>query len=136
MSRPAPDGPEAWLARARSDLALARLALNAADVLPADACFHAQQCAEKALEALLVHLAVPFPPTHVLELLLDLADAEDSDLPVSVEDIVRLTQYAVETRYPGAWEPVDNDEARLAVAHAARILHWAEDQVSTDPPAT
>jgi HEPN domain-containing protein len=56
-------------------------------VLPADAGFHAQQCAWKALKALLVHLGIPFPRTQVPELLLDLADYEEADLPVSVGDV-------------------------------------------------
>ena len=46
---PTPDSPLAWLQRARSDLALGRAALNIADVLPEDACVHAQQCVEKSL---------------------------------------------------------------------------------------
>lgn len=45
----------AWLQRASSDLQLERAALNARGVLPEDAAFHAQQCAEKALKALLLH---------------------------------------------------------------------------------
>jgi hypothetical protein len=35
-----------WLQRARSDLALGEAALQTPGVLPEDACFHAQQCAE------------------------------------------------------------------------------------------
>jgi len=98
MSGSPPDAPQAWLERARSDLALARVALQTPGVLAADACFHAQQCAEKALKALLVHRGIAFPRTHVLEMLLDIAQASDVDLPVSIDDIVRLTQYASEIR--------------------------------------
>jgi len=36
------DVVQAWLRHARSDLELARLALQASGVLPEDACFHAQ----------------------------------------------------------------------------------------------
>jgi HEPN domain-containing protein len=70
--RPPPDSPQAWLRRARSDLALGQVASRVPEALPEDACFHAQQCAEKALKALLVHKKKPFPRTHVLEYLLDL----------------------------------------------------------------
>lgn len=129
MNNPPPDTPEAWLARARSDLALARLAMGAPGVLPEDACFHAQQCCEKALKALLVHLGVAFPRTHVLELLMDLLESQGVTLPNEVEDAIRLTQYAVETRYPGAWEPVDAGEAGDAVDQAAEVLSWIEDQL-------
>lgn len=99
------------------------------DVLAADACFHAQQCAEKALKALLVHQGIPFPRTHVLELLLDLVQTDGTDSPVSVDDLLRLTQYAVETRYPGAWESVEHEEAVEAVTHAAQLLQWVEAEV-------
>ena len=47
--RAPPESPQAWLQRARSDLALGRAALGTPDVFLEDACFHAQQCAEKAL---------------------------------------------------------------------------------------
>lgn len=59
--RSPPESPQAWLERARSDLALARAALRLPDVLLEDACFHTQQCAEKALKALLVQRDIPFP---------------------------------------------------------------------------
>ena len=66
----APDSPQAWLERARSDLALSQVALVTPGVLLADACFHAQQGTEKALKALLIDLNIAFPRTHVLETLL------------------------------------------------------------------
>ncbi|HVS20848.1 MAG TPA: HEPN domain-containing protein [Pyrinomonadaceae bacterium] len=83
--RPTPDSPEAWLLRARSDLALARAVLNLPDVLREDACFHAQQCAEKSLKALLVHLAIPYQRTHALETLIDLMKASGVDVPPEVD---------------------------------------------------
>lgn len=61
--RPPPEWPQAWLQRARSDLALGRVALETPDVLLEDACFHAQQCAEKALKALLIQRETAFPRT-------------------------------------------------------------------------
>jgi HEPN domain-containing protein len=60
---------QAWLQRARSDLQLGKVALNTPEVLLEDACFHAQQCAEKALKALLLQRQIPFPRTHAIEVL-------------------------------------------------------------------
>lgn len=62
---------QAWLRRARSDLELARIALEARSVLPEDACFHAQQCAEKALKAFLLQAGDDPPRTHAIDVLLD-----------------------------------------------------------------
>jgi HEPN domain-containing protein len=86
-----PDTADAWLARARSDLALARVALTAPDVLLEDACYHTQQCAEKALKALLLQRQIVFPYTHVLETLLDLLRQSGIDVPALVDEAVELT---------------------------------------------
>ena len=48
-NRPPSEDPQAWLQRARSDLAIAHVVLDTPDVLLEDVCFHTQQCAEKAL---------------------------------------------------------------------------------------
>ena len=121
-----PDSPGAWLERARSDLALARIALTAPDVLLEDACYHTQQCAEKALKALLVLHQIDFPRTHILEALLDLLKQVGIAVPALVDEAVELTQYAVQARCPGAWEPVTRTEAEFAVRVAAWVLEWAE----------
>lgn len=71
----------AWLQRARSDLQLGRAALRTRGVMPEDACFHAQQCDEKALKALLLHLEIAFSKTHSIEVLLDLLKAQGVGIP-------------------------------------------------------
>jgi HEPN domain-containing protein len=130
MSDPEPaEWVQSWLERARSDLNLGRTALRAKGVLPEDACYHAQQCAEKALKSLLTHQGIPFPRTHVIEVLLDLLRANQIDIPVNVDNAYELTQYAVQTRYPGDWEPVMKKEARQALERAALVLAWVESQV-------
>lgn len=124
--RPDPDTPAAWLERARSDLALSRAAVVMPGVVLEDSVFHAQQCAEKSLKALLIHRSITFPRTHALELLLDLLLA-DGIRPLMPENaVVALSQYAVETRYPGAWEPVTPVEAQQAIETAAGVLSWVE----------
>jgi len=130
MSEPLrPDSPQAWLVRARSDLALARAALNVPDVLLEDACFHTQQCAEKALKALLIRREIAFPYTHVVETLLDILAGAGVDVPPEVDEAVVLTQYAVQARYPGAWGPVTTSEAEFALRVAGRVLTWVEAQL-------
>ncbi len=53
-----------WVLRARNDLKAAEYLLTLADGCPFDAvCFHAQQCAEKYLKALLTSHAVAFERT-------------------------------------------------------------------------
>jgi len=123
------DVTQAWLRRARSDLLLGRAALRARGVLPEDACFHAQQCAEKSLKALLLHLGFDFPKTHAIEVLLDLLKTQGVDIPTGVDEAFALSEYAVQTRYPGEWEPVTKAEARRAIEQAGLVLAWVEKQL-------
>ena len=58
--RLAPDDPIEWLNRARSNLTQAQTRI--AGVYLEDLCFAAQQAAEKAIKALLIHLDIDFAP--------------------------------------------------------------------------
>ena len=118
-----------WLQRAKSDLQLGKAALHTKDVLPEDASFHAQQCAEKALKALLLSLEISFPKTHAIEVLLDLLKEEGYKIPNNVDEAFELSQYAVQTRYPGDWEPVTKAEAIHSLERAAFVLRWADSQI-------
>ena len=118
-----------WLIRARSNLQLGKVALETAGVMPEDACFHAQQCAEKALKGLLTKLQIPFPRTHALDVLLDLLKNNGMIIPVTVDEAFELTEYAVQTRYPGEWEPVTKQEAQHALERAAIVLQWVESKI-------
>lgn len=121
-----------WLVRARSDLKLGRAALRTQGVLPEDACFHAQQCAEKALKGLLTNQGVDFPRTHVIEVLLDLLKVTGFEIPHAVDEAFQLSQYSVQTRYPGEWEPVSRKEAQEAIERAAIVLAWVEGKLNLE----
>ncbi len=123
----------AWMQHARSDLQLGRVALRARGVLPEGACFHAQQCAEKALKALLLQHGIPFPRTHSIEVLLDLLKAHGVTIPNGVDEAFMLSEYAIQTRYPGEWEPVTKAEARRAIELAGLVLAWVEVQMQDGP---
>ncbi len=120
------DQPQAWLYRAQSDLALSRHAAAADDVVREDAVYHAQQCAEKALKAVLLQETGNFPFVHDLDVLVERLEATGMVLPEFVQNAGSLTQYAVQTRYPGDWEPVSEVEMQENIALAAQILGWAE----------
>src|SRR3990167_10955370 len=56
-----------WIVKAENDLKNAANTLKMGEDCPTDTvCFHAQQCAEKYLKALLVWKGIPFPKTHDL----------------------------------------------------------------------
>ncbi len=97
--RPDPSEVPRWLRYAREDLGTAELILEHGQV-PRSACFHAQQCAEKTLKAVLVYFQTPFTKTHELFTLRRLLPGE-FEVGVSDESLVRLSRWAVEARYPG-----------------------------------
>lgn len=110
-----------WVEKAEHDLINAEYMLTLGDGCPFDTvCFHAQQCVEKHLKALLTLRRIPFPKTHDLAELLALAPS-DICLDLPLDEVTDLTPYAVETRYPGLWEPLTVEEARGAVLAARKF---------------
>jgi len=110
-----------WLAKADNDLMNAAHTLTLGEDCPTDTvCFHAQQCVEKHIKALLVFRATPFPQTHNIRVLRALLPAKlRPRLDRKVQD--RLTAYATVLRYPGAGPDVPLTGARKAVAIARRV---------------
>ena len=118
---------EMWLRRARSNLAIARMDKRE-DVMLEDLCFEAQQAAEKALKALLIDLSGDYPRTHAFTLLLTRLEAYLT-VPRAVREVIELSDYAVQLRYPGDYHPVSEEEYQRAVVLAARVLRWVESQI-------
>ena len=119
-----------WLYMASEDLRTAELTFR--EGIHAQTCFHAQQCAEKALKALLVaqtdHAA---PRTHFIVELLRLLPAPIlQDAPADLAPV--LDTYYVATRYPDALVgPLPEalpgrEDARQALDLARAALLWVE----------
>jgi HEPN domain-containing protein len=124
--RKGPGDSGEWLRRARSNLARAKADRGIPEVVYEDLCFDAQQAAEKSLKGLLVHLSVDFPRTHDLNVLLELLRRNGVPIPEDIFEADALTQFAVETRYPGINEPVAEQEHDRAVKLAEQVVHWVE----------
>lgn len=124
-----PDDPREWLNRARSNLAKAQSAAGTPGVYLEDLCYDAQQAAEKAIKAVLIHLGVRFPYVHDLAQLLALVEGTGQSVSESIKQAARLTQYAVEARYPGLSEPVMRQEYEEAIAIADKTVHWAQEVI-------
>jgi HEPN domain-containing protein len=124
-----PDDPREWLNRARSNLAKAQSAAGTPEVYLEDLCYDAQQAAEKAIKAVLIHLGVRFPYVHDLAQLLALVEGTGQSVSESIKQAARLTEYAVETRYPGLSEPVMQREYEEAIVIAEKTVHWAQEVI-------
>lgn len=112
--------PHEWLRFAQDDLVAARLLLTDVDLPARMACFHAQQAAEKALKASLIHASVQFRNTHDPVVLVAL-QPEPVRSNVGVLDLQRLQQWAVHARYPTDLPDVTPGEATAVVAIAEQI---------------
>jgi len=111
-----------WIEKAEHDIRNAEYTLTLKKNCPFDTvCFHAQQCAEKYLKALLVSRSIPFPKTHDLRILMQLVPKEVK-LGLRMNEVLPLNRYTIEARYPGDWEPITRKEAKeaLAIAHMVR----------------
>lgn len=127
-NRRPPDDPLEWVNRARSNLLQAQA--RQGGVYLEDLCFLAQQAAEKAIKAVLIHLGVEFPYTHDLTTLIALVVGAGLSVSEAVAQAARITRFAVLARYPVLAEPVTEEEYERAVAIAKEVVEWAQQAVS------
>src|SRR3712207_3075079 len=109
---------DAWVARAEEDYLLARSALRRKNPLIYGATFHAQQCAEKYLKAVLVEIGQAFPKTHDLLALSHLCAQAGWSPSVSDDQLDTLSAYAVQVRYPGVEPTSVETQQALEIAKA------------------
>ncbi len=112
----------AWAASAEEDFILARTALQRKQPLVSGACFHAQQCAEKYMKALLLSKSADFPKTHDLLMLNNLCSAAGIFLEIDPKHLNTLSDYAVRTRYPGEGPNADDAKEAIELAKVVRAL--------------
>ncbi len=110
-----------WVAKAEEDIVSAEYLMTMPTEAPyGTVCFHAQQCVEKYVKALLVSLSIDFPKVHDLGELLRLVPAEHRPELTAVDE-ERLTDFATTHRYPGDYEPPTRTGAEELVAIAQRV---------------
>ena len=113
---------QAWFAKADDDLELARRAQRPDRPLPALACYHAQQCAEKYLKGYLVAHGLSFRFVHDLGYLINLCADFDPAFADLRPAAVALNPYVATVRYPSEAAPEPNiEKAREAIRLAQQI---------------
>ncbi len=130
-----PGSPEDWLRRAKSNLIRARQPKHQ-EVFWEDLCFDAQQSVEKSLKALLLFHKIPFRFVHDIAELLTGLEQNGINLPEQVRAAAELSDYAVETRYPGPMEPVSEEEYKEAVKIAETVVSWVEGLLKSNHEGT
>ncbi|MBI5194263.1 MAG: HEPN domain-containing protein [Nitrospirae bacterium] len=111
-----------WIEKAEGDFATAGREIRARKRPNYDAvCFHAQQCSEKFLKAILQEQDIPFGKTHNLIILLELIIPAQPSLELLRPSLEILTGFGVHVRYPG--ESADKATAREALTHC-RVIRF------------
>jgi HEPN domain-containing protein len=109
-----------WIEKAESDYQLALSLLRRRKTTFCDqACFHAQQSAEKFLKARLEEARIISPRTHDLEKLLNLVLTVEPLWAALLVPLAALSQHAVEFRYPGCAATVE--DVKIAIKHVQAI---------------
>ena len=118
---------EEWLKRAYSSLELAKFSNNEL-VFYEDLCYQAQQAAEKGLKALLIYYGVEPQKTHSLFILLQ--ELENfTELNDEIKDVLKLYNFAVQTRYPGDYDIIERAEYEESILIAEKCLKWVEEKL-------
>ena len=109
-----------WVKKAEGDFLTAGRELQARKSPNYDAvCFHAQQCAEKYLKAVLQDNDKQIPKIHNLVELMILCEEVDASFEMLRADLVTMERYAVRGRYPG--ETAEKEDALSAYAAAGIV---------------
>lgn len=120
---------EQWLEKSKDDYISATVLME--KVVPPQieiACYHCQQCAEKALKAFCVFKGEEVQRTHNLIVLCQQCISLDSDFSALIADCARLTPYSVQTRYPNNIEILES-EAKSALVLSKRVYDFVKSKM-------
>jgi len=121
---------ESWLARARSSYELGKMAGNNS-IYYEDLCYQIQQSVEKSLKGLLIYYKVEPEFTHNIEILINNV-AKFTDIPDNIKESMKLTVYAIQTRYPGEYDEITREEYEKVLRIAKDCLDWTENKINED----
>ena len=111
---------EEWLAKSEGDYRTSARELSATESPNYDAaCYHAQQCIEKLMKALLIHRGTVPPRTHELLRLSELVRVEYPQWACAKQDVRFLTRAGMAFRYPG--DDADRKDAEKALTICTRL---------------
>ncbi|MGH2352187.1 MAG: HEPN domain-containing protein [Chloroflexota bacterium] len=120
-----------WLVKARHDL-IAAERLSQSAPLPDITAFHCQQAAEKALKAYLAWQNEPFRKTHNLRELVQQCVSLDGAFTELQEAGHKLSEYGVDSRYPGPFSEPTPEEAEEALRLASHAFEFVLSHLPPD----
>lgn len=112
---------------ASSDLQTARVLAQALGVRRENSAYHAQQCVEKALKAVLCWLGVPLPLVHDAGILV--AKLPGDLNPPGGYDLAEFTPFATVRRYEEGSAVFTEAELQVLISLAQEVLDWSLAQI-------
>lgn len=110
-----------WLHKAEGDFIATKMLLEPNDEKLYDTvCFHAQQCIEKLLKAVLIHHGQPFPKIHDLKRLAELVNSVLGKECIDLYEMGTLSVLGYECRYPGASAIKEDAQEAFDICSTAR----------------
>ena len=119
-----------WLVKAEHDFLAAQKLSDEPEIYGDVAIYHCQQSAEKAVKAFLILHNQPFPKTHDIRLLIQLAIAVNPSFEQFQEASEILTPYATEFRYPSDIMQPTQEELEDALDKAEDIFNFVVSVIS------
>ena len=122
-----------WITKGEADYRTAEREFAVPDGFNYDAvCYHAQQCIEKLMKALLIIHSVSPPKTHDLIVLQQLLPMLCTEELFKTKDLRYLSSSSISFRYPGdSADKNDAEEALQICRELRKKLHVLLDWVST-----
>ncbi len=111
-----------WVDKAEDDFIVAKREYRAKNPVYDAACFHAQQCVEKYMKAVLQEAGIDFEKIHDLDVLLEKCKNFASGLEGHKKELIELSSFAVEIRYPGVRAKKREADDCISVMRMARKI--------------
>jgi HEPN domain-containing protein len=111
-----------WIRKAENDLKIGKDEMLTKEPATDAVAFHMQQCIEKYLKAFLTYFGKPFRKTHELTELITQCIEIDPEFEILFKmDVDKLTEYAIDVRYPEEFYFPDIQEAKETIEIAEKV---------------
>ncbi len=121
-----------WMVKGQHDLLAACKLSSDSEIYSDIAIYHCHQSVEKAIKGFLILHNQPFPRTHDLRLLLQLAIIINDCFQYYQEASEILTPYATEFRYPSDVMQPTSEELQEAIEKAGEIFNFITSLLSDE----
>jgi HEPN domain-containing protein len=91
-------------------------------------CYQSQQAVEKALKGLLIYYGIEPEFTHNIGLLLNELE-KFTEIPENIKEAIKLTKYAVITKYPGEYDEITKERYEESIKIAKDCLEWTKTKI-------